>query len=324
MVEVVAPWAATVALTTGTAPQLKTMNRYNVSSGGYTVTLPPLSSVPKVGARLGIEKDRLDASANAITVQRSGADAFDDLTTSFTMSGQGQQEILQVVLIGGVRYWKRFSGGGVSAGGVTATSADNFQNKTLTAPKFADLGFIADTNGNELLVFDSVASAVNAIQITNSTAGAPVIIQPAGSDTNINLWLNGYGSGKVFLNGGHQAVTVDEPAVLSQKQIVARVVTAPTNNNATPAINTDVTDIYVLPAQTVNITSFTANLTGTPGDGDLLRVLIKGTASRTLAWGAKFVASSIALPTTTSGTVRLTVGFQYDLAAAVWQCVLVT
>ena len=36
---------------------------------------------------------------------------------------------------------------------LTAYAADTvtFSNKTLTAPKFADLGFIADSNGNEML-----------------------------------------------------------------------------------------------------------------------------------------------------------------------------
>ena len=58
----------------------------------------------------------------------------------------------------------------------TISSTDTLSNKTLTAPKFADLGFIADANGNEMLIFDTVASAVNEITIANAaTTGTPTI-----------------------------------------------------------------------------------------------------------------------------------------------------
>src|SRR4029077_4251921 len=124
--------------TTNVAPVMKTINTYSVAAGGYTVTLPPLNSVT-LGARTMIEKDRLAVDANLITVQRAGTDTFFDGTTSFTIGSAGQQVELQVVLVGGVRYWKRFDGGGGSGGGgVTPTSVDNLQNKTLTAPKFAN------------------------------------------------------------------------------------------------------------------------------------------------------------------------------------------
>src|SRR5690606_5188573 len=50
---------------------------------------------------------------------------------------------------------------------VTLSGAQTLTNKTLTAPKFADLGYIADANGNEMLIFDTVASAVNELTIAN-------------------------------------------------------------------------------------------------------------------------------------------------------------
>jgi hypothetical protein len=72
-------------------------------------------------------------------------------------------------------------------------------NKTLTAPKFADLGFIADANGNELVIFDTTTSAVNEIKITNAATGNPVRIDASGGDTNIDLVLAGKGTGKVII-----------------------------------------------------------------------------------------------------------------------------
>lgn len=99
-----------------------------------------------------------------------------------------------------------------------------------------------------------------------------------------------------------------------------------TTSSATPTINTDVTDIYKLTAQAAAITSFTTNLTGTPNDGDILEIQItdNGTA-RAITWGASFVASSVALPTTTTVSTTLTVIFQYYTTSSYgnnkWVCV---
>jgi len=84
-----------------------------------------------------------------------------------------------------------------------------------------------------------------------------------------------------------------------------------TTSSATPTINTDNVDIYKLTAQAADITSFTTNLSGTPNDGDILEIQITGTATRAITWGASFVSSTVALPTTTDGTATLTVVLQY-------------
>jgi hypothetical protein len=92
---------------------------------------------------------------------------------------------------------------------VTATSANSLSNKTLTEPKFVDLGFIADANGNELLVMDTVASAVNEIKISNAaTAGKPSIAAQGG-DTNVSLNIVSKGSGEVQSNGVRVATNDD-------------------------------------------------------------------------------------------------------------------
>jgi len=83
----------------------------------------------------------------------------------------------------------------------TVLGNETFENKTLTAPKFADLGLIADQNGNELIIFDSAASAVNEITLSNAATGNTPSIAATGGDTNINLLLAGKGSGQVYVNG---------------------------------------------------------------------------------------------------------------------------
>jgi hypothetical protein len=96
---------------------------------------------------------------------------------------------------------------------------------------------------------------------------------------------------------------------------------ASTANSATPTINTDNYDIVVITSQTVAITSFTTNLTGTPVNGQKLWISITGTGAIAITWGASFESSVITLPTTTVTTNRLDVGFVWNVATSKWRCV---
>mgnify|MGYP003632917293 FL=1 len=94
--------------------------------------------------------------------------------------------------------------------GIAATQT--FTNKTLTAPKIADGGFIADANGNELVVFQTTGSAVNQLEITNNASGSNPILAATGGDTNIGIALTPKGTGEIViaagdLNYGGTAVT---------------------------------------------------------------------------------------------------------------------
>lgn len=77
---------------------------------------------------------------------------------------------------------------------VGRASTDTLTNKTLTEPKFADLGFIADANGNELIVMDTVASAVPYIRATNAATGG-VVGFIADGETNQHIQMIGKGNG---------------------------------------------------------------------------------------------------------------------------------
>ena len=109
------------------------------------------------------------------------------------------------------------------AGTMRQTSVDTFDtyfagttktltNKTLTAPKIVDGGFIADANGNEALVFQTASSAVNALEVTNSASSGSVVVGAMGDDTNIDIDITPKGDGEVNiaqnnLNYGGTAVT---------------------------------------------------------------------------------------------------------------------
>ena len=104
---------------------------------------------------------------------------------------------------------------------------------------------------------------------------------------------------------------------LSNKRITKRVLAFATNA-ATYSVDTDNYDVVHITAQTVAITGFT--MTGTPVDGDTLRVSITGTAAVAITWGTSFEASTVALPTTTTGTARLDVGFFWNTETSKWRC----
>ena len=85
---------------------------------------------------------------------------------------------------------------------VGKATTDTLTNKTLTAPKIVDGGFIADANGAEQIIFQTTASAVNEIEVTNSATGgsavaatstAPII--GASGETNVDLALLPKGTG---------------------------------------------------------------------------------------------------------------------------------
>lgn len=90
-----------------------------------------------------------------------------------------------------------------------ATDTVSFSNKTLTAPKFADGGFIADSNGNELLIFDLQASAVNELTLNNGATGIYPGLTATGGDTNIGINFQGKGTGSYrFLGTADRAAAI--------------------------------------------------------------------------------------------------------------------
>ena len=99
---------------------------------------------------------------------------------------------------------------------VTKTGTETLTNKTLTSPtlttpRFADDGHIADASGNEQIIFQQTANAVNAVEVTNSATGDGVKIGSAGDDANIDLILDPKGSGTVDVNSS-RITNVTDPS----------------------------------------------------------------------------------------------------------------
>ena len=64
-----------------------------------------------------------------------------------------------------------------------------------------DAHFIADENGNEQIIFQTTASAVNQFDVTNAATGNSPELSATGGDTNISLKITPKGSGQVLLDG---------------------------------------------------------------------------------------------------------------------------
>ena len=93
-------------------------------------------------------------------------------------------------------------------------------------------------------------------------------------------------------------------------------------SSATPTIDTDAVENHSITALGLAVTSMSSGLSGTPVNFQRLtiRFLDDGTG-RAITWGASYAAMGVALPTTTTASKVLTVGFIYDSVDSKWGCV---
>lgn len=168
-------------------------------------------------------------------------------------------------------------------------------------------GAVANTSGANNTYVGCQASS-NSASATNRTALGYNAVATADNQ----VMLGNTSTTQVTIGGGSFSARIAKRApVITQ--------------SAAPAINTDLTDVAHITGLAQAITSMTTNLTGTPVEGDELRIDItdNGTA-RAITWGASFEASgTVALPTTTVISTRLDVRFHWNSATSKWRCVMV-
>jgi hypothetical protein len=108
---------------------------------------------------------------------------------------------------------------------------------------------------------------------------------------------------------------------LTNKRITQRVGTVA--SHATPTPTADDSDMYTVTAQ-AEAAAFAAP-SGTPTNGQKLIIRIKDNATaRALSWNAIYRALGVALPTTTTISKTLYVGFIYNSTDSKWDCVAKT
>jgi hypothetical protein len=124
--------------------------------------------------------------------------ANDDVFLAVDTSGGGLKKITRSTIVSGLAV----SGAAISnvvedttpqLGGNLDTNSHNIL--------IDDAHFIADENGNEQIIFQTTASAVNQFDVTNAATGNAPELSATGGDTNISLKITPKGSGQVLLDG---------------------------------------------------------------------------------------------------------------------------
>lgn len=87
---------------------------------------------------------------------------------------------------------------GLTTDGTNVTAGSG--NLRATSPRITT--GLQDANGNEIISFTAVGSAVNEITISNNTTGNNPIISATGDDANISLTLTPKGTGVITLSSG--------------------------------------------------------------------------------------------------------------------------
>ena len=180
---------------------------------------------------------------------------------------------------------------------VSATSTATLTNKTLTAPKIADAGFIADANGNEQIIFQTTSSAVNELEVTNAATGNNPAIAASGGDTNVGLEFTAKGAGYIKFN---DLAYIPQQALTSSSNAVAWDVQAKPNAYHLTTENTT----FAAPTNSV--------------EGSFICLEINYNGSHTIAFNTvfEFAASTAPTFTSTDGKTDILV-FRYN--GAVWQ-----
>ena len=103
------------------------------------------------------------------------------------------------------------NGGNLNLFGGSSTGANGNGGNIILQAGDADgsgtdgVTIVRDANGNDVVRFQSTASAVNYFTMTNAATGSDVTIAAAGSDTNIDIAVTGKGTGQVIINSGSTA-----------------------------------------------------------------------------------------------------------------------
>ena len=189
--------------------------------------------------------------------------------------------------------------------------------------------FYGNTNGTALysafirtLLDDASASA--ALTTLGFSAFAKTLIDDASaSEALTTLGFSAFAKTLIDDASASEALTTlgieTATLTLTNKRITKRVRSI--TSAAQPTINTDNCDYVDITALATNVTSMTANLSGTPTIGQTLWISIVGTAQRTIAWGNKFEGEL--LPGKVDNGKRLDVGFIWNAVTSKWRCVAV-
>jgi hypothetical protein len=206
------------------------------------------------------------------------------------------------------------------------------RNLSTLAPYVSTTGVLSVTGGGSGVISSTGSGSLvlnTSPTLVTPNLGTPTFLTlTSATGLPVSTGISGLGTGvatalAVAVNTAGGLNTIDGAATLSNKRITPRV--WPQSANATTyAIDTNSYDMVYITSQTATITTITT--TGTPVQGQKLWISITGTASVgfTLSSTNFEISTAIAtLPTTTSGTARLDMGFVWNTETSKWRCVAV-
>jgi hypothetical protein len=245
---------------------------------------------------------------NAETVANS-ANEVTGLYTITRITGTNDKNLTSTIGVTGNLADMRTSSGATG----TITNMSAYYNNS-----FANAGNTIISNGYGLQIVAATNTGSGSITKMN---GVAVANQTAGTN-NTNVLV-----GTVTAQSGNYSVysassyTSSFVGGISSTRITPR--TGTVTSNANPTINTDNVDFFSITAQSVNVTSMTTNLSGTPTDAQKLWIAITDNGTpRTITWGASFESSTyFTLPGTTLASTRMDIGFVWNAATSKWRMV---
>lgn len=200
----------------------------------------------------------------------------------------------------------------LTLGAITPTTVNGVTFSGSATPTLAVTGTtaVSGTNTGDQTTISGNAGSATVLQTARTIAGVSF-----NGSANISI-------ASTNLSDTASIALLASTQTLTNKRITRRVVT--TTQSATPTINTDNTDVAYITGLAQAVTSFTTNLSGTPVNGDMLIIDITDNGTgRALTFGTSFEASTVALPTTTVASTKLTIGFRWNIATSKWTCVAV-
>lgn len=231
----------------------------------------------------------------------------------------------------------------------TLDGTETLSNKTLTAPRIASGGFIADANGNEQIIFTTTTSAVNEFTVANAATGNNPRLSATGDDSNVGIDFEVKGTGayrfrattsgptdlRLFEDADNgtnyvslkPAESLSADATLTLPSVTSTVTSykeSSESSNSTPAPTGDAKENWHFITAQAAAATFSAP-SGTAANGNTLWIRIKdnGTA-RSLSWNTAYRAgTNLALPTTTTAGKTMYIRFVYNSADSKWDLVAV-